>query len=380
LKYIKEIKSKLSANIIAVPEMLQAPYYPAIDGLRGIAILMVVLTHFGFNYILRATQLFIDSAVGVHLFFVISGFLITTLLLKEKIIHGNISLKHFYVRRILRILPVAYLFLIVLIFLNIYCKLRIPAFDFIASFLFFKNIPIKNEPFTAHFWTLAVEEQFYLTFPFLLAYSPRYYFKTALLMVIVIPIISIISFYQLKLMHFPAGMAFGIKVIMYSFWKGPVIILIGSVFSILTFKNIIRIPPTGKLYFLSFVLLVVAIVIQTKMFVFYRPYISEYISAIMMGYVVVLSINNTNFLSAILNNAILIKVGILSYSLYIWQELFIGKSPWQPWLSGLQAYPLYMIILIKLCSLFIIALISYYLFELKFLNLKKRYSITRYVK
>ncbi|MDN5285921.1 MAG: Peptidoglycan/LPS O-acetylase OafA/YrhL, contains acyltransferase and SGNH-hydrolase domain [Mucilaginibacter sp.] len=341
---------------------------------------MVILSHFGFNYILRVTHLFIDSAVGVHLFFVISGFLITTLLLKEKMANGNISLKRFYIRRILRILPVAYLFLIALIFLNIYYKLHIPAFDFIASFLFFKNLPIKNEPFTAHFWTLAVEEQFYLTFPFLLAYSPRYYFKAAMLIVIAIPLISIIGFYQLKYIHLPAAITFVIKVIMYSFWKGPVIILIGSLFSILTFKNIIKPAWGSKYYFLSFTLLSVAIVIQTRMFLFYKPYISEYISAIIMGYVIVLSINGVNFLSAILNNAILVKVGILSYSLYVWQELFIGKKPWQPWLSSLHDYPISLIILVKLVSLFIIALLSYYFFELKFLNLKRRFSITHYVK
>lgn len=374
LKYLEQIKSKLSADIITVPELLQAPYYQGIDGLRGVAVLMVILAHFGFNAVLKPTHLFIDSAVGVNLFFVISGFLITTLLLKEKVTNGNISLKRFYMRRILRILPVAYLFLTILIFLNIYYKLQIPVFDFIASFLFFKNMPIKNEPFTAHFWTLAVEEQFYLTFPILLAYSTRGYFKITLLIVILVPVASIISFYQLKFIHLPVVIIYITKVIMYSFWKGPVIILIGSVCSVLTFKNIIRIPAAGKYYFFSFVMLIIAIVIQTRMFLFYKPYISEYISAIIMGYVIVLITNRFGFLSAIVNNSILVKVGILSYSLYIWQELFIGKRPWQPWLHSLQGYPLYIIIIIKLVSLAIIALLSYYLFELKFLKLKKRFK------
>jgi len=338
------------------------------------AILMVISAHFGLNYILKPTKLFIDSAVGVHLFFIISGFLITTLLLKEKIAHGKISLKFFYLRRVLRILPVAYLFLIVLIFLNIYFKLRIPAFDFVASFLFFKNFPIKSVPFTAHFWTLAVEEQFYFSFPFLLAYSTRSYFKAAIFIVIGILVISILGFYLFKPIHLPPAMMFVIKVTMYSFWKGPVIILIGSVFSILTFKNIIKPEWGNKYYFLSFILLLTAIILQTRTFPLYSPYISEYISAIIMGYVVVISINSNNFLSAILNNAILVRIGILSYSLYIWQQLFIGRLPWQPWLHNLHGYPLYIIILIKLLSLVIIASASYYLFELKFLNLKKRFK------
>lgn len=371
---LKEIRNKLSADITAIPEILQGSYYRSVDGLRGVSILMVILGHFGFNYAFRATHIFVDSTTGVHIFFVISGFLITTLLLKEKLKTGSISLKHFYIRRALRILPIAYLFLIVLIILNIYLKLHIAAFDFIASFLFFKNLPIKNEPFTAHFWTLAVEEQFYLTFPFLLAKNINAYFKVALFIVIAVPLISILSFYGLKFVQPYPVINLIIKVIRYSFWKGPVIILIGSVFSILTFKNVIKPQRASKSYFYSFILLSVAIMIHNKMFLFHKPYLSEYVSAIIIGYVIVLSINSNNFLSAILNNAMLVKVGILSYSLYIWQELFIGNKPWQPWLAGLRGYPLYIIILVKLISIFVIAYISYTFFESKFLKLKARFK------
>jgi peptidoglycan/LPS O-acetylase OafA/YrhL len=374
LNSLQEIKKHLSADITAVPEILQGSYYRSIDGLRGLSILMVLLGHFGFNYTFRATHIFVDSTTGVHIFFVISGFLITTLLLKEKLKTGSISLKHFYIRRALRILPIAYLFLIVLIMLNIYLKLHIAAFDFIASFLFFKNLPIKNEPFTAHFWTLAVEEQFYLTFPFLLARNINAYFKVALFIVIAVPLISILSFYGATFIQPYPAISLIVKAIKYFFWKGPVIILIGSVFSILTFKNIIKPQWASKSHFYSFILLSIAIMIHNKMFLLYKPYISEYVSAIIIGYVIVLSINSTNFLSAILNNAMLVKVGILSYSLYIWQELFIGNQPWQPWLATLRGYPLYIIVLIKLISIFVIAYISYTFFESKFLKLKVRFK------
>lgn len=157
---------------------------------------------------------------------------------------------------------------------------------------------------------------------------------------------------------------------MYSFWNGPVLILIGSLFSIFAFKGIIKADRINRNYFLSFILLLVAIVIHTKTSFFYSKYFSEYLSAILIGYVMLLSINTNSFLSAILNNALIVKTGLLSYSLYIWQELFIGGLPWQPWLSSWNGYPLKVIIILKLISVFLISSISYYFYESKFLRLK----------
>src|SRR6202000_1097985 len=136
------------------------------------------------------------SDTGVHIFFVLSGFLIITLLLKEKWRTGGISLKRFYIRRALRILPVAWLFLLVLIALNSWYGLKIPVINFVASFLFFKNLPLPNEPYTAHFLTLAVEEQFYLVFPLLLIFSTNGYLITALSIVILIPLLSVLGYYH----------------------------------------------------------------------------------------------------------------------------------------------------------------------------------------
>lgn len=353
--------------------MLQVNYFPALDGLRGIAILMVIFSHFGLNHFLRPYHVLVDSDIGVHIFFVLSGFLITTLLIKEKIKTGKISLKHFYLRRALRILPVAYLFLIILIALNSWYKLQIPVLNFIASFLFFKNLPLQNEPYTAHFWSLAIEEQFYLTFPFLLTISLNSYFITALSIVIVVPVVSILGYYDAAFLNAAPWVHWVVKIIMYSFWKGPVIILIGSVFSIFLFKGIIKVEKVNTSYFLSFVLLSIAILISSKTFVFYCKYLSEYLSAILVGFVILLILNRKSFLSAILSNTILIKVGILSYSLYIWQQLFIGVHPWQPWTMFLKGYPVGVLIAIKLTLLFLIASISYYFVESKFLRIKARY-------
>src|ERR1700758_3162269 len=85
-------------------QYLRTRYFGALDGLRCLSIVWVV----GFHAKLANTQLFRRGDYGVGLFFVISGFLITTLLLREKASRGEISLKNFYARRTLRIFPLYY--------------------------------------------------------------------------------------------------------------------------------------------------------------------------------------------------------------------------------------------------------------------------------
>jgi peptidoglycan/LPS O-acetylase OafA/YrhL len=115
---MQTLKNKFQAEITAVPDYLQGKYYTALTGIRGVAIVIVLLYHLGINRLLKLFDWWILGRLGVDIFFVLSGFLITTLLLKEKLAHGHVSLKKFYIRRFLRIVPVAYLFLAVLIAIN----------------------------------------------------------------------------------------------------------------------------------------------------------------------------------------------------------------------------------------------------------------------
>ena len=93
---------------LAIPEYLQDTTYPALTGIRGVAIIFVLLYHLGINHFLRQYNSWLTGRTGVDIFFVLSGFLISTLLIKEKINNGRVSLKNFYLRRVLRILPLAY--------------------------------------------------------------------------------------------------------------------------------------------------------------------------------------------------------------------------------------------------------------------------------
>lgn len=371
---LKAIYHKLSADVTIVPVSLKDAYYPALDGLRGVAILIVLLAHVGFNRYVLPYHFYLNSNTGVQMFFVISGFLITTLLLKEKILTGTVSLKRFYLRRALRILPVAYLFLLALVILNQVYRLKIPAADFFAALLFYKNMPMANEPYTAHFWSLAVEEQFYLTFPLLLYLSTNKCLVLALSIILIVPLVAILNNCGLGVLinNLPGRLL--AKLCMYIFWKGPLIILIGSVIAMLVFKGIIRPELIKANYFLSFILVVVAVIISLHTFAFYSKYASEYVSAWLIGLAIMLSVSRDDFLSWLLSNRILRRVGILSYSIYIWQELFIGVLPWQPWLHTFKGYPLWVLIIVKLVAITIIAMASFQ-FESIFLRIKKRYKL-----
>jgi peptidoglycan/LPS O-acetylase OafA/YrhL len=274
----KNFWNKLFSDTIATPPALATPRYLALDGLRGVAILIVVTVHFGINHFLWRHNLQATSDIGVNIFFILSGFLITTLLLKEKHQTGTINLKHFYARRALRLLPMACIFLAMLAVLKLLFQLKTTSFDILTALFFIKNLPVRNDPYTAHFWTLAVEVQFYLIFPVLLASGIKRYVITVLAIIIVTPAIAIAGYYQTGFLYSNNTLALITKIMMYAFWKGPLIILIGSFFSVLVFKGVIDIGKIKSSYFMGFVLMLIAIVISTPKFIFYTKYVSEYVS------------------------------------------------------------------------------------------------------
>jgi peptidoglycan/LPS O-acetylase OafA/YrhL len=152
-------------------------YFNQLDGLRFIAISLVLICHWIPVPFIPRYGLLLGSS-GVNLFFSISGFLITGILIDCKISDGNkigalsFSLRQFYIRRFLRIFPVYYLTLLVLYILN---------YDFVRQNIWWFTLYISNIGWSfnlidisklSHLWSLAVEEQFYLFFPFLVFAVP----------------------------------------------------------------------------------------------------------------------------------------------------------------------------------------------------------------
>jgi peptidoglycan/LPS O-acetylase OafA/YrhL len=136
-------------------------YFPAFDVFRGIGILFVVLAHTPtWNYTLAPIRPI--GALGVHMFFALSGFLITYRFVEEYEQTGRIDLRSFYRRRARRILPPAVIYLAVL------AAMGMASLKEIAACLFFYRNLITGGWYTGHFWSLSLEEQFYLAWPLLL--------------------------------------------------------------------------------------------------------------------------------------------------------------------------------------------------------------------
>jgi peptidoglycan/LPS O-acetylase OafA/YrhL len=151
--------------------IMQARQLKGLDGIRAIAIAMVLGTHLihtrGFPEAKWLHQLLSPGTEGVTIFFVLSGFLITWLLLEEEKRSGTICLRRFFVRRAFRILPAAFFFLGFLALVGPLLGTKVIGRQLFASALFFRNVASNASGVVedSHFWTLAIEEQFYLVWP-----------------------------------------------------------------------------------------------------------------------------------------------------------------------------------------------------------------------
>lgn len=148
------------------PESSKIKYIPGFDGMRGAAILLVMLFHSGIPS-------FRGGFIGVDIFFVLSGFLITSLLIKEHASSGSINLKHFYLRRVLRLAPALILLLLTISITAFFLRLKGTAYaDFtgILITLFYsanwvRAFDLHPMGLLSHTWSLSIEEQFYMLWP-----------------------------------------------------------------------------------------------------------------------------------------------------------------------------------------------------------------------
>lgn len=144
------------------------------DALRALSVTLVILSHIGVigavsSPWLKAFFTVFNAFTGVTFFFVLSGFLITTLLIKEHRSAGRIDIKNFFMRRALRILPLYYLSIGIAYLFGVFGVQKIPDAAIIHGLTYTYNfVPVQfNVGFLSHLWSLAVEEQFYLIWPFL---------------------------------------------------------------------------------------------------------------------------------------------------------------------------------------------------------------------
>ena len=184
---------------------MKLAYRPEIDGLRAIAVVAVIFYHAQITIL--GYQLFEGGFIGVDIFFVISGYLITSIILKELFTKGTFSFKYFYERRIRRILPVllfvmlgalpfAWMYLLPNDFVD-FSKSILYSLGFSSNFYFHNSGQIYGaesgliKPFL-HTWSLSVEEQYYILFPIVLLVVFKYLRKYLGIVLIIGFIISLI--------------------------------------------------------------------------------------------------------------------------------------------------------------------------------------------
>lgn len=178
---------------------MHPPYQPHVDILRALAVLLVIFNHLEFPY-------FSGGFIGVDIFFVISGYLITQNLLKEKNTTGKFSYSNFYKKRTIRLAPAFFtvtiasssFFLIILTpeeainyLKTIIASLTLTSNIYYTSLLNnYFSISSKSTPLL-HFWSLSLEEQFYLFWPLFFIFILKFSLKTRVLSIIALTISSL---------------------------------------------------------------------------------------------------------------------------------------------------------------------------------------------
>jgi peptidoglycan/LPS O-acetylase OafA/YrhL len=341
-------------------------YIPTLDGWRAISIILVLFFH---SNISGATSIFRPvleelnayGQSGVYIFFAISGLLICGRLLQEENKSGRINLHNFYIRRALRILPAALLYLLTIA--SLASILGVTKLEWFSALFFFRNYSVTGPPqsywFTGHFWSLAVEEHFYLLLPGIMLFFPkgRAFVLGGLTCGVMI--------WRTWLSHQPYTVPIGYRT--------------DTILDVLLIAALVAIAANHDRYgaYLRRLLTPVAsigLVAAYATLLVTHIRLSITLKAIVLPLLVLsTSRNPSSALGRILELAPLRWVGRLSYSLYLWQQLFFCDRWWTgplP-LGMLQEWPM------KIILLFACAATSYYAIERPLVRLSHRIASSR---
>lgn len=293
----------------------------SLDGLRTISILLVLISHsinaFGYNDPLVLGNL------GVRIFFVVSGFLITGLLLREFTANNSINLTNFYFRRTLRIFPPFYTFLIWMFLLTVSGWLEIPLKGFIPAFTYTSNYLQTGNWTLAHTWSLSVEEQFYLLWPgVLLLFGKRRAFYILCLIVVLSPFIRILS-YHLISPDEPIWLDDGFHANMDSLAFGCLLAFMRT--RLHTYNYYLRLINS------SFVIVFLIPIIIVANMQGQHPHLYDGLCITVMNLLIAFIIdwavtNHRNMAGRLLNSSPLTTIGVMSYSIYLWQQPFLSRN------------------------------------------------------
>jgi peptidoglycan/LPS O-acetylase OafA/YrhL len=349
---------------------------PSLDGWRAVSISLVLAAHCVFSggfsrKLVPALEITGAGGLGVRCFFVISGFLITWLLVSEYEKAGRISLYKFYVRRALRIFPVYFTYLGVLAFFT-HFRQSTPAW--IGNVTYTTNF-VGSGFSTFHLWSLGVEEQFYLLWPALLVLSVasrKNLWRILLIPLLIAPVVRLLyckHWYPMQMDWLFQG---------YSFFSKFDSLAYGCIGSLLFFYQRERVESfyqrhSNLISWGAATLIVLPMALQQLHF-------PARLQAAMFD-----SMQATGFMALLLQSILypdkgffralnwrwVRHIGVLSYSIYIWQQMFCGtkasvfssESAW--WIQ----FPMWIPVTL------LVAHISYYLLERPFFSLREKFRV-----
>ena len=346
-------------------------YRPEVDGLRAIAVGAVMIYHAQIRILEKL--LLPGGFLGVDIFFVISGYLITYLIIKEKISTNNFSFKNFYERRARRILPALFFMLIIMLPFSYVVLIPSDFKEYILSnlfavgftsnyFFYFSEIQYGSldsflKPLL-HTWSLGVEEQFYIFFPILIILFfnnnwslKRFFFIFILLSFLISSYLSIantqLSFFSL----------------LTRIWE----LLFGSLTAYLIFFNKIDFINKKLINFLSYI--GVTIIFLSFIFFEKNTYHPSYLTLfpVIGTCLVLINLNSNNIVQKILSSKIFVFVGLISYSLYLYHYPILSFSRYYSLVSGYNLYGK----IALMFAIFIISYLSYFFIERPFRDKKK---------
>lgn len=345
---------------------------PSLDGMRAISILLVLLAHASSVYGRESSYFFALGQLGVSVFFVISGLLITWLMIREREATGALSLRSFYTRRFLRILPVFWLLILTVIALKLTHTISIGWPDIVRALTFTHNYPLSmSRPehyayWLMHTWSLSVEEQFYLIWPSLFAIlRPRHAARLAGILALSGPVLRVANYFLLPSFRGLSGTAFHTRIDILMAGCAAAFLLESPAWRARIGKIPARLALTASAAFL----LIVDPALQNH----FRAHSlgSELVRtgfptlealAIALTLLVVVA-GRPGAAFRALNWRVSSHIGKLSYSIYIWQQFFLAPR------SARRLFTLVW----RLAAIYVVSYGSYRFFEQPFLKLRSRF-------
>ena len=348
---------------------MKLTYRPEIDALRAIAVVGVVIYHAKVHFF--NSLLFPGGYYGVDIFFIISGYLITGIIIKETDENSKFSFKKFYIRRARRILPA--LFFTIIISLPLawyslmpyslveYSKSILYTISFLSNFFFYITgleygaVSGLLKPLL-HTWSLSVEEQFYIFFPILLIFFNKFFKKEIFNPILIIAFISLIFsqyFYtinqNLNFYFLPSRiweLLFGSLIFIYqkndsveiSNILSDILCILGLIFILISFNNFYEINPSPSI---------------------------KTLIPIIGSALIILFAKKEAVVTKLLSNKFITSIGLVSYSLYLFHYPIFAFVRSNRLAQGLVEYSIVAIIILGL------SIFSYFFIEKPFRNKKK---------